>query len=199
MPDSLRLTAEQKAQIHALHEAFKAANRTDMEALHAIEAEARAARQAGKTREEVRAILAKGAPILDRLHLAFWRLQVAILAVYTPAQRAWIAAHQPKVCGPAGPPQLTDAQVAAIRVLRQSFADANKEDMELIRSVHLDARAAHAAGKSKSEIEAILARATDAMTRVRAAEQKLQTGIMSLLTAEQRANWCVVRPHRHIP
>jgi Spy/CpxP family protein refolding chaperone len=195
LPDSLQLTADQKAQIQALHEAFKAANQAEMDALRAIEAEARAARQAGKTREDVRAIMAKAAPILDRLHLAFARLQLAILAIYTPAQRAWVASHQPRICGPAGPPPLTDNQVAAVRVLRQAFANDTKADMLLIRTVHQEAKTAREAGKSKSEIETILARARAAMDRVRIAERKLHADIMNLLTTEQKANWCVVRPH----
>jgi Spy/CpxP family protein refolding chaperone len=195
LPDSLRLTADQKAQIQALHEAFKAANQAQMDALRAIEVEARAARQAGKTREDVRAIMAKAAPILDHLHLAFARLQVAILAIYTPSQRQWVASHQPKICGPAGPPQLTDDQVAAFRALRQAFAEATKADMLLIRTVHQEAKTAREAGKSRSELDVILARARGAMDRVRAAERKLHADIMNLLTAEQKANWCVVRPH----
>jgi hypothetical protein len=194
LPDSLRLSADQKAQIQALHDAFRAATKADMDALRAIESEARAARKAGKTREEVRAIMAKGAPILDRLHAAFARLQASVLAVYTPAQRAWIAAHLPKVCGPAGPPVLTDAQVAAIRTLRQAFAESSKADMELIRAVHLEARAAHAAGKTKAEVDAILAKAKGAMERVRAAERKLMDDVKNLLTTDQLAKWCVVRP-----
>jgi len=195
LPDSLQLTADQKAQLEALHAAFKATTQADMDALRAIEAEARAARRAGKTRQEVRSILAKGAPILERLHLAFAKLQVDILAVYTPAQRAWIAAHRPRVCGPEGPPQLTDEQVAAIRGLRSAFMDANQTDLDYIRAVHHDAEEARATGKSRSEVAAILARAHDAMARVRAAERKLMADTLALLTAEQRAKWCVVRPH----
>ncbi|MEP7345231.1 MAG: Spy/CpxP family protein refolding chaperone [Gemmatimonadaceae bacterium] len=195
LPDALQLTADQKAQIESLHDAFKAATLADMETLRAIEAQARAARQAGAPREDVRAILATAAPALDRLHAAFAKLQADILAIYTPAQRAWIAAHMPKICGPGGPPQLTNEQVLAIRVLRQDFVDANKADVALIRVVHRDAEAARAAGKSRSEVQVILVRATDAMARVRSAERQLVSDITNLLTAEQQAKWCVVRPH----
>ena len=195
LPDDIKLSAEQKAAIETLHQAFAAANKADLDALKAIEAEAKGARQAGKTRAEVMAIMAKGKPILERLHTAFAALQDAIWAIYTPAQKAWISAHRPKICGPGGPPTLTDAQVQQIRTLRQSFADANKADLELIKSVRNEAKAARDAGKTNAEIEAILARASAAMERVRAAEKKLRDDISNVLTAEQRAAMCVVRPH----
>lgn len=195
LPDSLKLTAEQKAAIQALHESFMVANKADLEALKAIEAEAKAAKKAGKSREEVRAILERSRPILDRLHAAFARLQEAIWAIYTPAQRAWIDAHRPKVCGPDGPPKLSETQIAQIRTLREAFHTAMKVDLELIKAVHQEARDARKAGKSEAEVKTILAKATAAMERVRAAEKKLHEDIMNLLTPEQRAKWCVVRPH----
>src|SRR5262245_2590581 len=58
-PGDLALTVEQKAAIAALHEAFRAATAADVAALRALEAEARAAKAAGKTREEIQAILAR--------------------------------------------------------------------------------------------------------------------------------------------
>ena len=194
LPDSLQLTADQKAQIEALHDAFRIATQADMDALRAIEAEARAARKADKSREEVRAILARAGPILDRLHIAFAKLQADILAIYTPAQRAWIIAHRPLLCGPDGPPALTEAQVAAIRALRRDFVDRYKNDIEYIRVVHKDADEARANGQPKAVVEMILARAKDAMARVRAAERKLVNDILNLLTPDQRAKWCILRP-----
>jgi Spy/CpxP family protein refolding chaperone len=91
--------------------------------------------------------------------------------------------------------RLTDAQVQQIRTLRQAFADAIKADLELIKSVRNEAKAARDAGKTNAEIEAILARASAAMERVRAAEKKLRDDISNVLTPEQRAAMCVVRPH----
>ncbi len=195
LPDALQLSADQKAQLQALHTAFAVAMQVDMEAVRGVEAEARAARQAGKRREDVRAIFARAAPTLDRLHVAFAKLQASTLAVYTAAQRAWVVAHAPTRCGPGGPPQLTDVQAAAIRALRQDFVDASAADVELIRIAHKDADRARAAGKTKRDVQAILATANHAMPRLRAAERELVADIMNLLTAEQRAKWCVVRPY----
>jgi Spy/CpxP family protein refolding chaperone len=195
LPASLRLTAEQKAQIEALHEAFRAAHKTDIDALKAIEAAARAARHEGRPRSEVRAILATALPILARLHAAFGELQDDIWEIYTPEQRAWIEAHHPRLCGPNGPPQLTDDQIAAIRALRDAFETANHSDLELIRQTFHDARAAHQAGATREEIDAIFARASAALDRLRAAEIKLKADIEALLTPEQRTSFCLVRPH----
>jgi Spy/CpxP family protein refolding chaperone len=195
LPESLKLTAEQKAQIEALHEAFRAAHKSDIDALKAIEAAARAAHHEGKPRSEVRAILATALPILARLHVAFGELQDAIWAIYTPEQRAWIEAHHPRLCGPGGPPALTDAQITAIRALRDAFEEANHSDLEIIKATFQEARAAHQAGATRAEIDAIFAKASAALDRLRAAEIKLKADIDALLTPEQRAAFCLVRPH----
>ena len=192
LPDALKLTAEQKAAITALHDAFMKANAADIAALQAIEQEARAAAKAGKSRDEVRAILAKAAPIRDRLEAAFRKLQADIWAVYTPEQRAWIEAHRAKGCG-RGTLQLTDDQVKQIRGLEQQFYATVKPDLELIRSIAEEARQARAAGKSRDEIAAILAKATPAQQRVSDAEKKLNAAILALLTPEQRILWACRR------
>src|SRR5215831_2421115 len=57
LPDSLKLTAEQKAAIAALHDTFMKVTAADVAALQAIEKEAKAAIRAGESREHVRAIL----------------------------------------------------------------------------------------------------------------------------------------------
>lgn len=188
LPDDLRLTAEQKAAIAALHDAFMKATAADVAALRAIEQDARAAIRAGKSRDEVRAILAKGQPIQQRLETAFRKLQADIWAVYTPAQRAWIESHRPRACG-AGAVKLTDDQVKAIRALQEQFVVAVKPDVELIRSIVVEARKAREAGKSRAEVEAILAKAEEPQKRVAAAERKLQADIFALLSPEQRDRW----------
>lgn len=195
-PDSIALTTEQKAQIQVLHDAFERDNAADITALKAIEAEAKAARAAGKTREQVRAILEKAIAVRARLDLAFARLRASILAIYTPAQRAWIEAQRTRECTPGTAPQLTEAQLAQIKALRDAFETANRADIQLMRTVGEEVRAARAAGKSDTEIKAILAKAEAARERLRAAERKLQEDLMALLTAEQRANWCVGRGMR---
>jgi len=94
-PDSLRLTEAQRTAIKALVDAFHTANAADLAALRAIHQQVRDAIQAGKSREEVRAIAQTARPILERLHAAREALHDAIWAVLTPAQRAWIESHRP--------------------------------------------------------------------------------------------------------
>jgi Spy/CpxP family protein refolding chaperone len=94
-PDSLKLTAAQETQIKALRDAFKTANAVDLAALDAIHAKASAAMKAGKSRDEVRAILETAKPILDRLKPKFDALETATQAALTAAQKAWITAHKP--------------------------------------------------------------------------------------------------------
>ena len=94
-PDSLKLTPAQQAQIQALRAAFNAANAADLAALEAIRVQAAAAIKAGKTRDEVRAILETAKPILDRLKPKFDALGTATQTVLTAAQKAWITAHKP--------------------------------------------------------------------------------------------------------
>lgn len=105
-PDSLKLTDAQKAAIKALHDAFAAAHKTQFDQLKAIRDEARAAIQAGKTREEVRAILEKSRVIMESMKADFEALRAAIAAVLTPAQQAWAAAHRRQGGGPMGGPAL---------------------------------------------------------------------------------------------
>jgi Spy/CpxP family protein refolding chaperone len=192
LPDALKLTAEQKAAIAALHDAFMKANAADIAALQAIEQEAKAAVKAGKSREEVKAILANAAPIRERLDAAFRKLQADIWAVYTPEQRAWIEAHRAKGCGRATL-QLTDDQVKQIRDLEQQFYATVKPDLELIRSIVAEAKQARAAGKSRDEVAAILAKAAAPQQRVSDAEKKLNAAILALLTPEQRILWACRR------
>jgi Spy/CpxP family protein refolding chaperone len=191
LPESLALTAEQKAAIAELHEAFRAATAADVAALAAIEAEARAARAAGKSSEEIRAILARAQPILARLRAAFEELQASVWEIYTAEQQAWIEAHRPARCDP---PRLTDEQIQQIRALQQAFWNAVKDDIAFIRSVVQEAREALAAGATREEIAAILARADAAKARVRQAAIRLQEAIDEILTPDQRRRRCVPSP-----
>ena len=193
-PAEIALTAEQQAAITALHEAFKAATASDVAALQALEAEARAAKAAAKSREEIRAILERGAPFLARLQQAFAGLQAAIWQIYTPEQRAWIEAHRPQPCGPGGPPKLTDTQIQQIRALQQAFLSAVAADLALIRETVEAAHAAAQAGATRAEVEAILHRADAARGRVQEAELTLHAAIDAVLTPEQRAQRCAAGP-----
>jgi Spy/CpxP family protein refolding chaperone len=98
-PDSLKLTAAQKAAIQALVNAYATASAADLAALNAIHAQLAAAIKAGDTKAQVQAIVATAAPILARLQAAATDLRSAIDGVLTPAQKAWISSHMPS-----GPP-----------------------------------------------------------------------------------------------
>ncbi len=98
----LALTPEQRRQILALRLAFQEANQADLDAMRAIFEAARAAQQAGATREEVHAILVTARPIADRLRENVHALHEAILALLTDAQRAHLRRMRPPV--PPAPP-----------------------------------------------------------------------------------------------
>ena len=84
---------------------------------------------------------------------------------------------------------LTDEQVKQIHDLQERFVANVKADLEVVKSVAEEARAARAAGKSREEIATILAKANDAQRRIAQAERKLQDAILALLTAEQKHAW----------
>jgi Spy/CpxP family protein refolding chaperone len=135
----------------------------------------------------VRAILQRAREARVRLYQAELALRRAVLAVLTPAQRAWLAANgsaQP------GPCVLTDAQRTEISALRAAFEEANAADLALVRATYERARAARAAGASRDQIAAILAEAKPALERLRAARRELREKILAVLTPEQRAAGC---------
>jgi Spy/CpxP family protein refolding chaperone len=187
LPDELKLTDAQKAQIKSLVDAYLAATRADRQALTAIIQEAIEAIKANKSREEVRAIIARGAPIHDRLVAAEAALKAAIDAVLTPEQRAWLAAHRPQRCDPSKFPPLTDAQKAQIRALETAFVDNNRADLEAVRNAFEQAR--HA--QSREEATQILNSVRPAIERLETARQQLRAAIENVLTAEQKASGCV--------
>ena len=191
LPDELKLTAEQQAKIKALVEAFVQATRADREALGAILREAHQAAQAGKSRSEIEAILAKGADIRRRLSAAEAKLKADIDAVLTAEQRAWIAAHSPRTCRADRFPPLTDAQKAQIRALEMTFQQNNKADLDLVRATFEEAHAAIQAGKSREEVAQIIAKAAPAIIRLETARQALRQQILAVLTPEQKASGCL--------
>jgi Spy/CpxP family protein refolding chaperone len=94
LPPSLALTEEQRAEIAALREAFRAEHQETLAALRAIFEEARAAREAGATRDEVRAILEGARQLAQELRPDVEALHAAVLAVLTDEQVAWIEEHR---------------------------------------------------------------------------------------------------------
>lgn len=192
LPDNLKLSAAQETQIKALIAAFGHAVKADLEALHAIHHEARAAKAAGKTEVEIRAIFAKGDAIRARLHAAEAKLHADIDAVLTADQRAWLASPAARPCQ-AENVRLTDAQKTQITALIAAFETANRADLDAIKAVHAEARAAHQAGATREQIKAILDKASAAMQRVHAAQHALQAAIDALLTPAQRTSGCYGR------
>jgi Spy/CpxP family protein refolding chaperone len=187
LPEHLKLSAEQEASIRALLQQFADATRADHEALAAILKEARAARQAGKTAEEVRAILQQGEPIRLRLVAAEQKLRADLLAVLTAEQKAWVESQGRNRCESDA---LTESQRTEISALYATFEQDNRADLETIRTTLDRARAAHLAGASRGEIHAILVTAEPAMQRVIAARIQLMAAVYALLTPEQLASGC---------
>ncbi len=97
LPDSLALTDEQIAELEALRAEFRAEHQAQIDALRAIFEEARDAREAGASREEVRAILMEGRDIAMALRFPIWQLHEALRAVLTEEQRFWLDTHRPRV------------------------------------------------------------------------------------------------------
>lgn len=96
LPEDLALTPEQVEEIEALRAAFRAEHQDEVAALRAIFEEARDARAAGATREEVRAILLEGRETAIALRFPIWQLHEAIRAVLTEEQRFWLDTHRPR-------------------------------------------------------------------------------------------------------
>ena len=88
---SLRLTDDQAKQIRTLQEQFVASVKADLELIRSVAEDARKAREAGKSRQEVAAILEKASEAHRRIAAAEQALQAAILGLLTPEQqRAWL-------------------------------------------------------------------------------------------------------------
>jgi hypothetical protein len=187
LPPDIALSGAQASAISAMIETFVAATAADRQALAALLKEAAQARQAGKTPEEVQAILAGGAPIRERLHTAQLTLHRSIMGTLTPAQRAWLMNRPPPEPRPC---VLTDAQRTEISALRAAFEESHAADIALLRYVHQRAHAALEAGASHEAIVAILAEGREAVERLRIARNALHTAIQAVLTPAQRAAGC---------
>jgi Spy/CpxP family protein refolding chaperone len=191
LPDELKLTSAQQAQIKSLIETFLQSTKADRDALQVILREARQAAQSGKSRAEVQAILEKGADLRRRLAAAEAKLKSDIDAVLTAEQRAWLAAHTPRGCRADQFPPLTDAQKAQIHALETAFRQNNQADLDLVKATLEEAFAAKQAGKSREEVAQILAKAAPAMLRLELARRALREQILGILTPEQKASGCL--------
>ncbi|MDF1505722.1 hypothetical protein PYV61_22415, partial [Roseisolibacter sp. H3M3-2] len=136
------------------------------------------------------AILAEATPARLRLAEAARALSSRLLAVLTPAQRAWLEAQRPPRCDRDAAPPLSAEQAARIRALQQAHLAATQADRDALERILADVLAARQAGRPAGEVLAILERATPIRNRLVAAEAKLRTEIDAVLTPEQRASRC---------
>ena len=95
LPDNLKLTDAQSAQIRVLVTSFRAAHQTEFAAMQSAMKEARTARLAGATPDQRRALFAKTAPQRQQLMAATRQLHTQIQQVLTSDQRTWLASHRP--------------------------------------------------------------------------------------------------------
>jgi Spy/CpxP family protein refolding chaperone len=187
LPESIALTAAQQAQIRSLLTRFAEATKADHELLATIGREVLEAIKAGKSREEIRALLARGDAARERLRAAEAALRTAIEAVLTAEQKAWLASQDGRNCRMIS---LSEQQRTEISALVADFQKANAADLAIIRDALEKARAAIQSGATRAEIAAILEAARPAMERIRAAESALSEAILAVLTPEQRASRC---------
>jgi Spy/CpxP family protein refolding chaperone len=82
------LTDAQKAQVKALGEAYTATHKSSLDSLRAIMEAARAAREAGKTPEEIRAIMDQSRAINEALAPSRKEFSESVIKLLTPSQIA---------------------------------------------------------------------------------------------------------------
>ncbi|MEP6492405.1 MAG: hypothetical protein ABJF01_06995 [bacterium] len=82
------LTDVQKGQVHALADVFTKAHAPQLDSLRAIMEASRAARAAGQTPEQVRAIMETAKPISDALAPARKEFATSVVSWLTPSQIA---------------------------------------------------------------------------------------------------------------
>jgi Spy/CpxP family protein refolding chaperone len=189
LPDNLKLTAAQTAAIDAAVQEFLSSTAADREALAAIFRAAREAQRAGKSAEEVRQIMAQGAPYRDRIAVAEQALLEKILGILTPEQKTWLEGQRRD----SHPCALTDAQRTQIAALIADFEVNNRADLEAVKAAHEQARQALLNGATREQVRAILEAVKPAIERLAAAQAALQEAILGVLTPEQREAGCYAK------
>jgi Spy/CpxP family protein refolding chaperone len=96
------LTDTQKQQVRALTQSFAQTHAAQLDSIRAIMDAARAAREAGKSQDEIRAIMESGKPINDALAPDRKATSLEIAKLLTPAQIA--AGCMPPLPGGGGGP-----------------------------------------------------------------------------------------------
>jgi glutamyl/glutaminyl-tRNA synthetase len=192
LPTNLKLSDEQRAKINQLTDAHAAATRADRDALNSIATRAMSAMQSGKSRDEVVKILNEATSVQLRLAAADAELVRNLTAVLTQAQRDWLQSQIPQPCDRFRFPPLTPSQQAKIVALDSAFAANNRADLDQVKSALTKADEARRAGKSATEIDAIMSLAKPALDRLAVAMKKLQEDIASIYSPEQKASGCVL-------
>jgi Spy/CpxP family protein refolding chaperone len=191
LPDDLKLSDEQKTKLANLVKNFEEATRADREALKTMLGDAREAARKGQGRDVVQGILKDSGPVRERLNAAGRKLVEDIDALLTAEQRAWIRAHRPANCRAEDFTPLSDAQKSQIRELERGFRETNKADLDAVKEIFGEAKEAVRAGKSGSDIAAILARAVPIANRLATERKDLRDDILEVLTPQQRASRCL--------
>ncbi len=190
LPGNLALTDQQKQTIKGYVQAFGQATKSDRQALAALLKQARDARQAGQTPDQVKAILQQGAGNRQNIQAAAAQLKQQVAGVLTSDQQAWIVANAPKACDRASAPRLSDEQKEQIKALVTSFRTANQPDLTAVRTALQQARAARKNGATAEQVKAILDPVRPSLERLRTARQALAAQIQALLTPDQKASGC---------
>jgi len=190
LPEPIKLTAEQEATITNLLDDFQKAHEQDLKDLTKVLDDARKAIEAGKPRAEVSALFQEARTIHLRMRAAVAQLKADIDAALTAEQKAWLATRSPARCYPTVVAPLNAPQRQAIRALNVAFQAATLEDRTAVKAALEAARKARQQGKTRAEIQAILAPVQEAMARLQAAGDQLRADISAVLTPEQRASGC---------
>ena len=190
LPDDLKLTDEQEAQIRMLLDEFATDTKADRDALAALIEDAREAHRDGASRDSVMKLLAQADPIRERLAAAHEELKAAIDAVLTAEQKAWLEAHRPERRQCRDTDRLTDTQKNQIKALVKAFEDENRADLRLVADLHRRIQRAIREGKSRAEIDALRAQADAAIDRLADARAALTAALAEVLTDEQLESGC---------
>ena len=95
--------------------------------------------------------------------------------------------------------RLTEAQVEAIRALREAFRTTHEEQLTALREVFERARDARKAGATREEVRAILFEGREIAQSLREPVFNLHLAILAVMTPEQR-NWIITnRPRNRRP
>lgn len=92
--------------------------------------------------------------------------------------------------------QLSDAQRAEMRALREAFRVDHADELAALRAIFMEARAARRAGASRADIREILAEGRPIVEALRPFVQALHEAVRAVLTEEQRAWLAANRPGR---